>query len=74
MRAAERHWVMEFVRLNQPLYYKSVLTLKWKSKDVLLWGRSYTFVFIENERLWIHPGLKIRFVGGRQPEYLPVNI
>ena len=49
---------MEAARLKQPIYLKNVLTLKWKTKDVLFWGRDYTFVSTENKKLWIRAGLK----------------
>lgn len=62
----EGHWIIEFAGWNQPLY---VLTSKWKSECVLLYGRDYAFVHRVNERLCISSGLKkIRFGQGRSPE------
>ena len=37
---AERHWIFEkSAELNQPIYFKDVLTSQWKPGDVLHWGR-----------------------------------
>ena len=48
------------------------LTSNLKSKDSLLWRRSFVFVFPGNERLWIQLGLgKIRFAHRRPPEKSP---
>ena len=48
--AAKRHWIIKAFGLNQPIYLINVLTSKWKSKDVLLWGRGYVFISTGNER------------------------
>ena len=48
--------------LNQPLYFKDVLTSEWKPERVLHWGRGFTFVSTGEEKLWIPSRLvKIRF-------------
>ena len=48
--------------LNQPLYFKDVLTSQWKPGDVLHWGRGFALVSIGEEKLWIPPKLiKIPF-------------
>lgn len=69
MTAAERHGIVKgTAELNQPRYFRDVLTLKWKSKNVLHWGRGYAFVSTGNERLWIPSRLiDTRFDWGRPP-------
>ena len=65
---------MKIAILNQSIYFKIVFTLKFKSKDMLIWGRGYTFVSTGNESLWIHSRLtKIRFDQRRHPENSPVK-
>lgn len=40
MTVAERHGIVEgTAELNQPRYFRNALTLKWKTENVLLWGR-----------------------------------
>ncbi|ERE73373.1 putative Pol polyprotein [Cricetulus griseus] len=52
--AAERHWTMEkTAELNQPVYFKDVLTSVWKPRYVLHWGRGFAFVSTGEENLWI---------------------
>ena len=52
--AAERHWIMEkSTELNQPVYFKDVLTSQWKPRDVLHWGRGFVLVSTGEEKLWI---------------------
>ena len=61
--AAERHWIIEEMsELNQLVYFKDVLTSEWKPGDVLRWGRGFTLVSTEEEKLWITSKLiKIQF-------------
>ena len=61
--AAEGHWIMEKTsELNQPVYFKDVLTSQWKSGDVLRWGRGFALVSTGEEKLWIPSKLiKVRF-------------
>lgn len=33
--AAERHWTVKKAELNQPVYYKNILTSEWKPRKVL---------------------------------------
>ena len=52
--AAERHWIMaKSAELNQPIYFKDVLTSQWKPGDVLRWGRGFELVSTGEEILWI---------------------
>ena len=53
--AAERHWIMEKPSdLNQPAYFKDVLTSQWKLGDVLHWGRGFVLVSKEKENCGYH--------------------
>ncbi|MGE9714896.1 DDE-type integrase/transposase/recombinase [Escherichia coli] len=60
--ATERHWTMEkTAELNQPVYFKDVLTSTWKPGHVLRWGRGFALVSTGEEKLWIPSKLiKIR--------------
>ena len=40
-------------KLNQHVYYKSIMTSKFGSKNMVLWKRGSSFVFTEDENLWI---------------------
>ena len=52
--AAERHWIIEkTAELNQPIYFKDVLTSEWKPGYVLHWGRGFAFISAGEEKLWI---------------------
>ena len=52
--ATERHWIIEkSTELNQPIYFKDVLTSQWKPGDVLRWGRGFALVSTGEEKLWI---------------------
>ncbi|KAL6092360.1 hypothetical protein STEG23_021666 [Scotinomys teguina] len=61
--AAERHWTTDKTsELNQPVYFKDVLSSEWKPGYVLRWGRGFAFVSAGEEKLWIPTKLiKIRF-------------
>ena len=60
---AERHWILEkSAELNQPIYFKDVLTSQWKPGDVLHWGRGFALVSTGEGKLWIPSKLiKVRF-------------
>ena len=48
--------------LNQPIYFKDVLTSEWKSRSMLCWSRGYAFVSTGSKKSWIPSKLiKIRF-------------
>lgn len=49
--AAKTHWIMKAAKLNQFIYFKSVLTSRCKSKDMLLWERGYVFISTGNGML-----------------------
>ncbi|ERE85983.1 Integrase, retroviral containing protein [Cricetulus griseus] len=52
--AAERHWTTEkTAELNQPVYFKDVLTSVWKLGHVIRWGRGFALVSTGEEKLWI---------------------
>ena len=52
--------------LNQPVYFKDVLTSEWKMGNVLRWGRGYAYVPTGKEKLWVPFKLiKIRHEGWR---------
>ena len=38
---------------NQNVYYNGILTSEFGSKDMMLWKRGSSFVFTEDETLWI---------------------
>ena len=53
---------------------ENALTSKFKSKDMLLRRRGFTFFPMGNERLWVHSGLrKIKFDQERPPEKSPMG-
>ena len=39
--------------MDQPVYFKDVLTSQWKPEDVLRWGRGLVLVSTGEEKLWI---------------------
>lgn len=50
MTAAERHWTIEkTTALDQPVYFKDVLTPEWKSETC----NSFVYVSTGDERLWV---------------------
>ena len=48
--STERHFTVWTAKLNQ---HKGILISKFESKDMLLWKRGSSFVFTEDENLWI---------------------
>lgn len=40
---AKTHWTINIAKLNRPEHLK--ISSKSKSKDLLLWGRGYPFIF-----------------------------
>ena len=68
--STERHLIVWTAKLNQHLYYKGILTSEFRSKDMLLGKRGSSFVFTEDENLWI-VSRRIWFQGPRPPEKLP---
>lgn len=54
MTAAERQWVVEgTAELNQLTYFRDSLASKWKSDNVLHWGKGYNFVYIGKEKVMV---------------------
>ena len=49
----ERHFVVWTAMLKKHIYFKSILTSKFRSKEMLLWKRGFAFVSTEHENLWI---------------------
>ncbi|KAL6065033.1 hypothetical protein STEG23_028902 [Scotinomys teguina] len=65
--AAERHWIIEkTAELNQPIYFKDVLTSEWKPGYVLRWGRGFAFISTGEDKLWI-PSKLIKPAGFSPP-------
>ena len=67
---AEKHFIIWAAKLNQHVYYKDILTSKFGSKDMMLWKRGSSFVFTEDETLWI-ASRPIWYDTPRLPERLP---
>ena len=49
----EAHLIVWTAKINQDVYYKPILTSEFGSKDMILWKRDSSFVFTEDETLWI---------------------
>ena len=44
--AAERHWIIEqSSELNQPFYFKDMLTLPWKDRTCVMLGKGFCSCF-----------------------------
>ena len=50
--STERHFIIWAAKLNQNGFHKGIMTSKFGSKNMMLW-RGSSFVFTENETLWI---------------------
>ena len=50
--STERHFIVWAAKLNQNVYCKRILISKFKSKNVLLLKRGFSFVSTEDESLW----------------------
>ena len=48
----ERHFIIWTAKLNQNGHHKGIMTSEFWSKNIMLW-KSSSFVFTENETLWI---------------------
>ena len=51
--AAKRYLLKNAAKLIQDSYFKNTLTSEFGSKDVILWKGGSSFVFTEDETLWI---------------------
>ena len=49
----ERLFIVWAAKINQDIYYKAILTSEFGSKNIILWKRGSSFVFTEDETLWI---------------------
>ena len=49
--STERHFLVQTAKLNQHIYLKGILTLKFEFKVMLLWIKGSTFVSTEDESL-----------------------
>ena len=50
--APERNRIVgKATELNEPIYFKDVLTSEWKPGHVLCWGRSFAFVFCRRKAI-----------------------
>ena len=84
---AERQCIAKAAKLNQHIYFKGILILKFVSKDLLLW-KSSSFVSTEDENLWIasrllwfhqtrppeNSGLWIKMIQFQEPIRLPMSL
>ena len=51
--AAKRLLFINAAELIKDRYFENTLTSKFGSKDMILWKRDSSFVFTEDETLWI---------------------
>ena len=50
--ALQRHCIIEKIsELNQPVYFKDVLTSEWKLRDVGQWERGFVLISSGEEKL-----------------------
>ena len=67
--STERHFIVWAAKINQHICSKGILIPKFESKDMLLWKRGSSFVFTEDENLWI-ASRPIWFNGSKPSERL----
>ena len=67
--AAKRYLFINAAELIQDRYFKNALTSKFGSKDMILWKGSSSFLFTEDEILWI-ASITIWYDRPRPPERL----
>ena len=65
--AIKRYLFMNAAKLIQDRYVKNTLTSKFGSKDMILWKGGSSFVFTEDETLWI-ASIPIWYDRPRPPE------
>ena len=51
--AAKRYLLINAAKLIQDRYFENTLTSEFGSKDMILWKGGSSFVFTEDETLWI---------------------
>ena len=49
----ERHFIIWAAKLNQNGYHKGIMISEFGAKNMMLWKRGSSFVFTEDETLWI---------------------
>ena len=67
--AAKRYLLINAAELIQDRYFENTLTSKFGCKDMILWKRDSSFVFTEDETLWI-ASIPIWYDRPRPPERL----
>ena len=67
--STERHFIIWAAKLNQNGYHKGIMTSEFGSKNMMLWKGGPSFVFMEDETLWI-ASIPIRYDRPRPPERL----
>ena len=65
----ERHFIIWAAKLNQNGYHKGIMTSELGSKNMMLWKGGPSFVFTEDETLWI-VSIPIWYDRPRPPERL----
>ena len=65
----ERHFIIWAAKLNQNGYHKGIMTSQFGSKNMILWKKGSSFVFTEDETLWI-ASIPIWYNRPRSPERL----
>ena len=51
--STEKHFIVSVANLNQHICSKGIMTSKFGFKDMLLWKMVSSFVFTEDENLWV---------------------
>ena len=67
--AAKRYLFINAAELIQDRYFKNTLTSEFGSKNMMLWKGGPSFVFTEDETLWI-ASIQIWYDRPRPPERL----
>ena len=65
----KRHFIVWAAMLIQHVYYKAILISEFGSKNMMLWKRGSSYVFTEDETLWI-ASIPIWYDRPRPPERL----
>lgn len=69
MTAAERHWIVKGTdKLNQPRYFRDILTLKWKYRKCTVLEERLCFCFYRTQKAVNSFGIQISFDQGRPPD------
>ena len=65
--STERHFIIWAAKLNQNGYHKGIMMSEFGSKNMMLWKGGSSFVFTEDETLWI-ASIPIWYDRPRPPE------